>query len=60
MQQREPRNTPEYGILESYAHDYEKEDVLTDFTKGHVEEIRRDNPDVWAVAKTDFELYKFW
>lgn len=56
----EPRNTPDYAILESYIHDYKNDDVLTDFAKEHIYEIMRKNPEVWRVAKADFELYKFW
>lgn len=60
MDNFDARKTPAYAILESYAHDDEKNKNLDDSNKEHIWEIARNNPKVWAVAKEDFELYKFW
>jgi len=60
MDNYDARMNPDYGILESYAHDEEKYGSLNDFIKEHIWEIARNNPVVWNVAKADFELYKFW
>ncbi len=54
------RSTPDYGILEVYAHEEEKYHNFDDFKKNHVYEIARNNPEVWRLAKQDFELYKYW
>lgn len=52
------RSTPDYGILEAYAHEEEKYHNFDDFRKNHVNEIARNNPEVWRLAKQNFELYK--
>ena len=54
------RNSLEYDILENYAKEYEKYDNLKEFRKKHIEEIARENPKIWQVAKEDFDLYKNW
>lgn len=54
------RNTPDYGILENYALEEEKYHNFDDFRKNHVNEIARNNPELWRVAKEDFDLYKYW
>lgn len=54
------RRTPDYGTLETYAQEEEKNHDFNDFKKNHVYEIARNNPEVWRLAKQDFELYKYW
>jgi len=54
------RSTPDYGILEAYAQEEEKYHNFDDLKKNHVCEIARNNPEVWRLAKQDFELYKYW
>jgi len=67
MEDKDVRSCPDYGILENYALENEKYHNLDEehhnldkFRKNHIYEIARNNPEVWRVAKEDFELYKYW
>ena len=60
MEHDKIRNSPEYGILENYADESIKYDNLDDFRRSHIYEIALNNPEVWSVAKKDFELYANW
>ncbi|MCM1125356.1 MAG: hypothetical protein NC429_02705 [Lachnospiraceae bacterium] len=60
MENNDLRNTPDYGILENYANEEKQYHNFDEFRKNHVEEIRQKNPDVWEIAKQDFNLYKMW
>lgn len=56
------RNSPDYGILESYIEDNKRGHNLTEdaFRVNHVNEIIKQSPEVWKAAKEDFEIYQNW
>lgn len=54
------RNHIDYGLLESYTSFIDQAGYVPEYIKGYVEEIKLDNPASWAVAKEDFEIYRFW
>ena len=60
MENNNTRNHPAYAILESYAHDETANGKLDENVKEHIFQLARENPEVWKVAKEDFELYKYW
>lgn len=60
MENYDLRNTPEYGELECFAIEYKKYNNFDDFRKMRVNEIALKYPEIWKLAKQDFDLYKMW
>lgn len=49
-----------FGLLEGYAENELKIDPENVFVHQWVDEIRKESPDAWTVAKEKYDVYKFW